>query len=189
MAKRQTISDRYSGIEMEADLLGTGSPKARYEGVYKNYQQALEEVVKNPPAYRDRKGQEHVWDPEDPPTYPSSFPSDLHFAVKELLENEIDPDCKLRMYNASGSSLDRLHGVDALFELVTKGRRLLVTVDITKNDKKEQYKADVILHVPDEYVETKDEELREHLLKNWSEEIAESFRQKLEDQRHKSRSG
>lgn len=181
------MSGRYTGSELETDLLGEGSPRARYEGKYKSYKEALNDVMANPPAYRDRKGNEYVWDPENPPVLPSSFPGDLHFTVKEKLEESVDPDCQLRMYNASGSTLDKVHGVDTFFELITKGNRFYVTLDITTNDDKLTHKADVVLHVPREYVDSKDPEMRDALLEDWSAQIADVFLEKTQDAQARKR--
>lgn len=186
--RKSSISDRYTGKDLEADLLGEGSPQARYEGKYKTYKEALTEVIQHPPAYRDRKGNEYVWDPENPPLYPTSFPNDLHFTVKEELEKAIDPDCELRLYNASGSTLDKMHGVDAFFEMISKGQRLYVTLDITNNPDKASHKADVVLQIPPEYVDSKDPELRETMLNEWTEQIVDAFKVKVSDASYARRS-
>lgn len=83
------------------------------------------------------------WDPTDPRPRAAN---DFHFFVSEALEVECS---ELGFFTSVGTPLDRYHGVDAFFEY--NGR--VATVDLTSNGKKDEYKADLIVHEEDIYQE------------------------------------
>lgn len=181
---------------MEADLMGNPiRPVNKHWGQYQHHRevqfmprdQAMSEIINNQPTYLDKKGKEHVWDPEDPPIIPTPFPNELHFIVHDTLQNTFDPDCELRFYSSSGSSLDKHYGIDGVFEMMSKGHRVSATIDLTRNRQKISHKADLIMQIPDDYVETKDSAERAKILKDWSEEIADLLSERMKDLWHARR--
>lgn len=100
---------------------------------YMNYRKAMSFVI-------DHQEQEH-WDPTDPTTFAGR---DLHASVALAIEEEIGRDfdwSELELYSALRTPLDYFHGVDGFFSF--KG--VVVTLDVTKNPDKEEYKADLIM--------------------------------------------
>lgn len=175
--------ERYSGKDLEADFLGDGPADIRYDGhKYKSFREAVDEVLKHQPVYRDARGNQQKWDPENPPLRPTSIPNDLHFLVKEQVEHAVDEtDLRLGFYNALGTSLDKQHGIDAFLLLETKGTRVFVSLDITGNDAKISHKADVIVHVPTQFFDNEiyPKEEREALTQEWAKEISDTLLEKL----------
>ncbi len=188
---------KYTGHELEWDLLGYGVPhEARYDGRYLNFREAMKLVRDNQPE---------DWDPNDPPAKPTSFPNDLHFAVCEELERRLtehqddlsplvagalqDAFTKhgVRMFNALGSHLDRLHGVDSFFEfsvplnqrsLAEGYRQAVVTLDLTQNPDKAEHggKANAVLYLPSfEDYTAMDAEKRADFMKRQAENIVSSL--------------
>ncbi len=80
------------------------------------------------------------WNPADPSTRGAS---DLHTQVAMALELENWDE--LRLFSALRTPLDIFHGVDAFFEW--QGR--VVTLDLTCNQKKDGYKADLMIRPED----------------------------------------
>ena len=68
------------------------------------------------------------------------FAADLFATVAERLCPE--DYSKLKLYGAVNTPFDLFHGVDAFFEY--EGR--IVTLDLTLNEKKDEYKADFIIN-------------------------------------------
>ena len=84
---------------------------------------------------------------QDPLNPAKPFSKELRQAVIEELGLETTEEMdRVRFYSAVGTPADRFHGVDGWIEYDTPdGRRLVVTVDVTKNPNKESWKADVII--------------------------------------------
>ena len=80
------------------------------------------------------------FDPTDPEP---DFANAVHYRVAEQLSLDLD---QLRFYTAINSPLDHYHGVDGWFELAVTGQR--VTIDLTTNPQKGDYKANIIFTVP-----------------------------------------
>jgi len=84
-----------------------------------------------------------AFDPSDPEP---QFANDLHATIAEMLG--LDNYELLRYYSALRTPLDIYHSVDAFFELDSgTGDTVKITIDLTFNPQKEQYKADIILFV------------------------------------------
>ncbi len=188
---------KYSGHELEWDLLGYGVPReARYDGRYLNFREAMRLV---------REHQPEGWDPADPPAHPTSFPNDLHFAVGEEItqrlaerSDDLSPEVAatlsealerhgLQLFNALGSHLDRLHGVDAFFDFtipVARGaglageKRITITLDLTQNPEKAERgaKANAVLYIPsfEDYTAMNPEE-RTNFMKRQAEGVVSSL--------------
>lgn len=77
------------------------------------------------------------WRPHDPN---SRFANDVHALVAQKLGLEDWADLKL--YSALGSPADSFYGVDAFFEYGDT----FVTIDLTLDPNKQDYKADYIVH-------------------------------------------
>lgn len=124
-----------------------------------------------------RENQPDGWKPEDPPVAPTSFPNDLHFTVQEKLGEKLtNGGGELKLWNARGSFLDRLHGVDAFFTFAPRGKRAreaVVTVDLTLNPQKAAHggKAEVVIWLPKPYADLSAEE-REKILTGAADEVA-----------------
>jgi hypothetical protein len=93
---------------------------------------------------------------ETPGALPTLFAKDLYVAVARKLK--IKELAELRYFTAVNSPLDKYHGVDAFFEYLDKENNKLIqaTLDITTNPEKgEDYKADVIMLVPGDGIDSK----------------------------------
>ena len=150
---------------MEREMLGElrkGIEKEQYQP----YNEALDFVRENQP-----------FDPSDPDP---RFANDLHATIADALRLK---DYKhLEFYTAVGSNLDQFHGVDAFIEWHTDPENnpkavQRVTLDITINPQKgESYKADVLIYVPSEGLDPKeDREEFAELVNNTAEEILEKL--------------
>lgn len=103
---------------------------------YQRYDDAMNFVREN------QKG-----DPTDPSAW---FANDLHATVAEKIG--LKDYSRLKFYTAVGSKLDQFHGIDAVIELQLDEEDptavAQVTLDLTMNPNKTDYKADVIIQVP-----------------------------------------
>jgi len=187
----------YRGMDLEMDLLGEGvKPAARYDGNYKNFRESVALVKENQPE---------DWDPGDPPVTPTTLPGDLYFSVEQAFAEELSREIqdapgladklsrfaregKLRLWNASGSHLDKLHGVDAFFTLSPYDDRrpgaseVVFTLDVTKNTEKTSHKADqIILLNPEavDYAHLPSNE-KERLMHEYGKQIASGIVSKVE---------
>ncbi|MDD4931508.1 MAG: hypothetical protein PHG66_05195 [Candidatus Colwellbacteria bacterium] len=80
---------------------------------------------------------------EDPSDPAPRFASDLHCLLAEELG--LDDYHDLEFYTSVGTSLDLYHGVDAFFRLKRGNTWMMVTMDLTMNPEKVEYKADVVV--------------------------------------------
>lgn len=84
--------------------------------------------------------------PGNPADPPSPAMNDFHALVCEELGAK--DYSAVKCYTAVGSPLDRFHGIDSFVEL---NGGAVVTIDLTTNRKKDEHKADIILHEEDVY--------------------------------------
>lgn len=82
------------------------------------------------------------FEPTDPEP---DFANTVHYYVYEGLGLDAE---NVKFYTAVKSPLDKFHGIDGWFEIDKDGRLRRVTVDITMNDHKDEYKADVVFLIP-----------------------------------------
>lgn len=84
--------------------------------------------------------------PGDPSDPSSLVMNDLQALICESLGEE--DYSQVKIYTAVGSSLDRWHGIDVFVQW----REIsFVTIDLTVNVRKDEHKADIILHDTDVY--------------------------------------
>jgi len=116
-------------------------------------------------------------DPSDPG---APFPNDLHATIAEDLHLERYE--QLKYYTAVGSKLDVFEGIDAFFELdLGHGENVRVTLDMTLNPAKEDYKADVVFQWPNEGISRiEDKEKWNAKINEVSYRIIEILKQKTE---------
>ncbi len=126
----------YTGGIAEKELIGSsGFEKNKEHFEYIPRRQAFE-VVKSMQKF----------DSTDPDP-------DFANAVHALIFEELGLSAEnLHFYSAVGSPLDLFHGVDAWFEL-DNGKR--VTIDLTMNPNKDEYKADIVFLVPTDGLDRK----------------------------------
>jgi len=118
----------YTGHLFEEEVLG----KCRWTSKdYIPFRKAMDIVKKN-----------QAVDPTDPK---SGAANDFHALVCEELG--VDDYTEVSLYTSVGSPLDYYHGVDAFVEW--KGA--FVSIDLTLDKGKVEYKADIILHEDDVY--------------------------------------
>lgn len=130
---------RTTGHLIEAELFGQVAQEARVE--FGDWQKLRKETAQSAlQIVKEMQGANDPTDPERP------FANDLHATVAQ----EITPDdySKLRLYTAIGSALDIKEGIDAFIELDKEEGVISVTLDVTANPEKISHKADVIIHVP-----------------------------------------
>ena len=175
------LHETYSGKEEELDFVGSEVLRpARYNGEYKSFAESLRSVEEHQP-----KG----WNPEDPPIGTNNFLNDLHFLVQEGLQKRFGENRSLRLWNALGSHLDVLHGVDLIFTFhlspqSEKSRHPFearATLDLTRNHHKEEVggKADII--VPLEFA-SQYQEMSEQSKMDFINGIVVSVVSQIEDQ-------
>ena len=164
----------YTGKIAESEVLGeTAKPeyekKMAMEG-YITYDQAMD-LVKDFQPFQD---------PTDP--YENRFPQDVHATLADLLK--LQNFSQLRYYTAIDSPLDRLHSVDAFFELdLGNGQCMRVTLDMTQNPNKEDYKADVVFQWPREglsYEDPDDKSFWKDKVQEIAYQLFEVFGQKID---------
>lgn len=141
--------ERYSGRELELDLLG--KPKFSRE-----FLAAMRAISReNGYVYRDA-GMEVIRRhyPEDPTNPTKDFARELRMAV--LDELGLEDGNELGFYSAVGTPIDIFHGTDGWINLAyrpvgasreTAARHAIVTLDATLNQSKleEGHKADIII--------------------------------------------
>lgn len=103
------------------------------------------------------------------------FPKNLYESLRGDSELNINDEKQLAYYTAVGSALDRFHGVDAFFEYRSeKGKTIRVTIDVTTNPSKDNYKADVVLSIPSGGIDPSDENYRD-LIEEYAHQIKEQI--------------
>ncbi len=193
-------AEGYLGKDLERDLIQEVQLAAKDTGGEgMPFLQAVDLVRANQPP---------GWNPEDPPTSPTAFPSDLYLLVDERLKEKLSEEVnrnpslaralsgyagggRLAFCTAAGSQLDTRHKVDAFFELdffdrvgaqVPPARRVFSTIDVTQNPAKAEHdvKADVLAYLGG-YMDASREE-RERMVQVIADEIAENLIEKLKGQ-------
>ncbi len=114
---------------------------------------------------RVRNSQPESWDPTDPEP---DIANNLHAYI--CIKLGLEEWSEVAFYSAVGSPLDRWYGIDAFFQF----RGEVVTIDLTTNPKKRQYKADLIVHP---YMVERSE------LEQLGQQIAHLFRESLRKRR------
>lgn len=130
---------RTTGHIIEAELFGEVAKEGRVE--FGDWQRLRRETRQSAlQIVKETQGTNDPTDPEKP------FANDLHASVAQV----VTPDdySKLRLFTAIGSALDIKEGIDAFIELDKEEGTISVTLDVTANPEKESHKADVIIHVP-----------------------------------------
>ncbi|MDO8470711.1 MAG: hypothetical protein Q7S63_01915 [bacterium] len=121
--------DGLTGRLFEEDVLAECLFQWKAGQAYTPFRQSMRLVRQNQP-----------WDPTDPSTRDGN---DLHCQVALALGLEDWSD--LQFLTALHSPLDHWHGIDGLFEW----QGCVVTIDLTCDHGKEEYKADVIIYPED----------------------------------------
>ncbi len=143
------MGEVYTGKIAETEMLGKTEREKSLKISYLPYRSAMALVRQTQPGTSDSN---YKFGPSDPEPY---FANDLHASIAELLE--LDNYDQLRYYTAVGSELDRYHGVDAFFDyfLEDPDHSVTITLDLTLNPHKEEYKADVVLQASEEDLDLK----------------------------------
>ncbi len=122
--------------------------------------------------------------PCDPANPTKPFGKEIIIALQDLLKFESEEDMdRIKFYTASGTPLDKLHGVDAFLELEDKDKKVYrATFDLTVNPNKKAYKSDIVVleqNLPDptlkpkEYLEAIESYAKQVLSKMISREVQE----------------
>jgi hypothetical protein len=142
----------YTGKIIEREILGKIEKERskerpdvfeNLEKTYLPYKKAMEAVKRMQP-----------FDPSDPEP---GFANDLHATIAERLK--LEDYSRLRFFTAISSHLDIWHGVDAFFELDSKEKKIIVTLDVTSNPNKDSCKADVLVEIPSEGLDPKEDRI------------------------------
>ncbi len=119
----------YTGGLVEEELLG-GHKKVDWDKKrFWTKEDAIEFAKNNQPE---------EWGKVDDPK--PRFANDMHALIADRLE--LDDYSNLKIYNATGTPLDLFYGVDLFLEYQDQ----IVTIDITLNKSKTEYKADFIFN-------------------------------------------
>jgi hypothetical protein len=120
-----------------------------FEITGKTVERELFETVEHAPEapsylrYREAIELVRTLQPGNPKDPKPDFAYEVFVRLERLLG--IENQERLSFYTAIGSALDHYHGVDGWFELDDGGQ---VTVDLTANQNKTAYKADIVFHIP-----------------------------------------
>jgi len=158
-AEEGGISFEYGGPMgklVENNMLG-GIRKTE-ETEYQKFDDSIEFVKKN-----------QIGEPSDPSAW---FANDLHATIAN--EIGLEDYSQLKFYTAVGSPLDKYHSIDGFFELQLDPKNnpndvARVTVDLTTNPNKDKYRADLVILVPHDGLDPKDEDYKEALQKHADE--------------------
>ena len=171
---RRGPMDFYSGKMNEEDLFGKLRPSRKYIEAHESMANADGYVIRDVAIDIIRK-----YSNQDPinPTQP--FAKELRLAVMDELSFETDQEMnRLKFYTAVGTSADVFHGIDGWFEYVDDdGVRVIVTIDVTKNPKKDEWKADVI--IPEVADPEEDETKFLEETERYAKEIVKQFEVKM----------
>lgn len=160
----------YGGKLIEHELLGdTKKEKAVFGELH-----SIESYMKHREAVEFVKSHQRG-DPFNPSRF---FPKSLVDGIKKDQEIGLSPGDQIAFYTAINSPLDRYHGVDAFFELKVGTKTVIVTIDVTTNPSKDRYKADVILAIPEEGLDPKDQDYK-HNINNYVDQIRSNILTKI----------
>ncbi|MBU1178916.1 hypothetical protein KKB69_01060 [Patescibacteria group bacterium] len=152
----------YTGRLLEEEVFGR--PKIPEEIKFMSFKKATDAVKEM-----------QMGDPSDPD---KRFANDLHALVADKLG--LQDYSRLKFYSAVGTPLDIFHGVDALLELqLKKGRIDACTLDVSRDDQKETCKADVLIKMPKDGLDPKEDkkEYRQKL-EQTADEVVRYFKQR-----------
>jgi len=159
------ISFDYSGPQgslVDRNMLGGVKKDEKQmnsdETEYQKYDDAMKYVKDN-----------QIGEPSDPSAW---FANDLHATIADELG--LEDYSQLKFYTAIGSSLDKYHSIDGFFELQIDPENpddvVRVTIDLTTNPNKDDYRADLVILVPKNGLDPKDDDYKE-ALNNHAQEI------------------
>ena len=122
--------DGYTGGLFEREVVG----KCQWNGIMEYFprKQTMDMVRELQP-----------WDPSDPGPSANSLPNNFHASIAEALG--VEDWSEVRLYTAVGSPLDKFHSMDAFVEF----RGQVVTIDLTLNRLKGEYRADITVDFED----------------------------------------
>ena len=98
------------------------------------------------------------------PHRPNKF---FPLSLIKLLETDssLPKNGTISFYTAVGSHLDRWHGIDGFFEYSYEEdghmKRVVATTDVTTNPHKDSHKADIIISVPKDGIDTTDPDYKD----------------------------
>jgi len=166
----------FAGFGLEEHYLG---PKINWDSIYAKH--GLREKGKelNLKQWVELFKKAYPLDPQSPK---KKWSKDIFdFTAKELGLDIEEPE-GLSFYNATGSGLD-FRGIDCFFVFKnpkTK-KEAFVTIDLTKEEKKDEWKADFVLHeFPDYRPESGQYDQYIEEMEKRTEEIAEKLKNKTE---------
>ena len=146
----------FAGMELEGDYLG---PKINWEPIYAK--RGLNEKGKelNLKQWIDLFKEEYPLNPQAPE---KKWGKDIFDFTAEELGLDIEEPKGLSFYNATGSGLDQ-RGIDCffIFKNPKTKKEAFVTIDLTTNPKKDEWKADIILNEFPDYRSKTDEYIEE----------------------------
>ncbi len=159
------------GKIVEYDLLGeTKKDIATFGQLHE-----IESYMKRREAINFVKSHQRGKDPHNPTRF---FPRNLVEGIREDEGFGISAGDEVSFYTAVNSPLDRYHGVDAFFEFKIGGKEVMVTIDVTTNPNKDNYKADVILAIPSGGLDPSDPEYKD-IVSHYVEQIISEALTKL----------
>ncbi len=150
MRHRFESQHEQTGDLFEWQFIGQVNTKdPAYQKTLKETQQkeAKEGMTNNYIRFRSALALAKQFPAYDPTNPDKPFARDLRIALQDLLKLETPRDMdRIRFYTASGTPLDKLHGVDAFVEYEDEeGNILRATFDLTANPQKQGYKSDIIV--------------------------------------------
>ncbi len=145
------------GKIVESELLG----ETKKEMILFNQLHETETYMKYREAVNFAKKHQRG-DPFNPKRF---FPKSLLEALRSDKDLDAEEEGQIGFYTAVNSPLDRYHGVDAFIEYKEKDKTFLVTIDVTINSSKDSYKADVVLNIPSEGLDPKDDDYERYINK------------------------
>lgn len=156
MPNFQFNSLELKGREAEAEYIS--KVRRQYSELFgKEYYSAFSEDDEK----RAREAVEKMQPWPDPSDPSPEFANDLHATLADKLGLEDYAD--LEFYTAVNSHLDLYFGQDAFFKIKIGDKEIIVSLDLTANPDKVSSKADVIIHVPSDYVVSRKENRSEYL--------------------------
>lgn len=140
----------YTGKLTEEEVLGGTKQESETGKENENFFHSFDELVELV------KDQQPFKDPSAPTE--KRFPDDLLVTIAEKLGLDNFGNGQLKFFTAVGSRLDKEKGVDAFFELdLGGGDRAIVTLDVTNNPRKGNYKANVCFEWPPQGISPKED--------------------------------
>lgn len=163
----------FAGIELEGHYLG---PKINWDPIYAKHRLHEKGKELNLKQWVELFKKAYPLDPQSPE---EKWGKDIFdFTAKEL-GLDIEEPKGLSFYNATGSGLD-YRGIDCffIFKNPKTKKEAFITIDITDNPQKDEWKADKILHAFPDWRSKEDEYIKE--MEEAAEEIAKGLKNKTE---------